>query len=86
MNPQPSGLESDALPIAPWPPEYITTHYTHINLYISNKKAHTPNGSTAAGVSLIEYLLSNNETRTLVVLFGVSTYRFGDTQSAHIFS
>ena len=86
MNPQPSGLESDALPIAPWPHKYTTIYYTHTNLYISNIKAHSSTGSTAAGVYLIDYLLSNNETTTLVVLFRVSTYHFGDTPSTYISS
>ena len=57
----------------------ITTSYIHI-------KALYPNAFTAAGVSLIEYLLSNHVTTTLVVLFRVSTYHFGDTTSAYICS
>ena len=57
----------------------ITTSYIHI-------KAPYSNAFTAAVVSLIEYLLSNNETTTLVVLFCVSTYHFGNTQPAYIFS
>ena len=55
----------------------ITTSYIHIKALYSN-------AFTAAGVYLIEYLLSNNETTTLVVLFGVSTYHFGDTPCAYI--
>ena len=59
----------------------IQDYTKHIRTYT---KAHTSKGFTATTVSLNHYLLSNNESTTLVVLFCVSTYDFGHTPSAYI--